>query len=160
MVSFSALCGCDRAGDPAATNPKVSPSRVESPQSVAENPAAVSDVIAAQQSFDRGDFLSAKAAAQKALLQSPDDVDTLQLLAQINAATYDYAAAADVYGQLASREISGRLNLLLQAFDWNARAGRFDEAETNMLRAIEWGIDDSRATQVLCQLYTFAGEAA
>ena len=68
-----------------------------------KTPSAVSDVIAAQQSFDRGDFLSAKAAVQKALLQSPDDVDTLQLLAQIHAATYDYAAAADVYGQLASR---------------------------------------------------------
>ena len=151
------FCGCHRSGDSAADPRGSSSAGAERlPTPVAE-PSPENDFVVAMQYFNERDWASAKSAAQKALLKSPDDVETLKLLAQIHAATRDYAAAADLHRQLSNREIPGRLNLLLQAFDWNARAGRFDEAENAMLRAIELGIDDSRAARVLCQLYTSQG---
>jgi tetratricopeptide (TPR) repeat protein len=155
--------GCDRTRSPIADAPKVSPedklspAAAEDPKNRIANQTLNDHFIAAQQAFQNGDFDSAESAARRALLKSPDDLETLKLLARIHAATKQYAAAADVHQQLAGREVAGKLNLLLQAFDWNARAGRFDQAEQNMLRAIELGIDDSRAAQVLCQLYSSQG---
>lgn len=168
----AALCGCHREADSiTATLPGESAAISSGDAPLADegatdesatdegatNHSSIQDLIVAQQAFNARNYASAKSSAQKALLKSPNEVDTLKLLAQIHAATQDYAAAADVHRDLASQEIPGRLNLLLQAFDWNARAARFDQAEQNMLRAIEWGIDDSRAAQVLCQLYSSQG---
>ena len=157
IALFLAFCGCRRTGGSTADAPEIASSDAGRPERGLAGQSLENDSIVAQQSFRERDFDSAKSAAQKALLKSPNDVGTLKLLAQIHAATNDYATAADVHRQLASQEIPGRLNLLLQAFDWNARAGRFDEAEKDMLRAIEGGIDDSRAAQVLCQLYSSQG---
>lgn len=155
------LCGCQPSDQPQTGVPETAATQSigsgSNPEDRSAEQALDRDLFVARQSLSKGDFDAAKSAAQKALLKSPDDVDAILLLAQIHAAARDYAAAADLHRQLASREIPGRLNLLLQAFEWNARAGRFDEAEQNMLLAIEWGIGDFRAAQVLCQLYTSQG---
>ena len=151
-----ALCGCDRNSVPETDAPVISSEEVDLRGDLSHR-ATPDDFVLARQAFGRGEFESAKAAAQRVLLKSPGDVEALKLLAQVHAATQDYASAADIHRQLAEQATDGRLNLLLQAFDWNARAGRFDEAEKNMLRAIEAGIDDSRAAQVLCQLYNSQG---
>ncbi|KAA5547310.1 RNA-binding protein [Roseiconus nitratireducens] len=157
IALFLGFCGCRPAGGPTTDNPSNSSQGVGLSESGFAEHSSENNFILAQQAFGEGDFDSARAAAQKALLESPGDVDTLKLLAQIHAATGDDATAANMHRQLASREIPERLNLLLQAFEWNVRAGRFDVGETDMIRAIEWGIDDSRAAQVLCQLYNSQG---
>lgn len=133
-------------------------------ESADENVSKQSQVHSVADGLERADWLCQNGRSNEALPivvqlleELPENSRALRLAADIHAARGEFGQAAE-YGEiLVSTQPKDAEELLNRCFDWNLRVGKYEQAEANLLAAIEVAPHGIQAHRLLAQLYNAQG---
>ena len=95
--------------------------------------------------------------AQQVLIESPEDIVALQIMASVYASQENFADAARVARVIAEIRGAQGVEDWLTAFDWHLRASDLEAAEEDLKEAIRVTPDDPRTHRTMAQLLNAEG---
>tara|TARA_R110002073_G_scaffold65408_23_gene163448 strand:+ start:12121 stop:15222 length:3102 start_codon:yes stop_codon:yes gene_type:complete len=111
----------------------------------------------AERHLSEGRSVSALQLVHQILRDTPENPQALELAIKIHSGRDEFAEAADYGTRLAQLSSQDASAILIRCFDWNLRAGRYEIAEANLLRAIEVAPNDIDSRRLLVNLYNAQG---
>lgn len=152
--------GCDSKKGPQATSPQTTSGGQSAAGADEQDTSNGAQVASGQQAWtllQQGKADEAFRLAQRALIESPDDVVALQTMASVHASQGNFADAARVAQAIGKLNGAQGVEDWLTAFDWHLRASDLAAAEEDLQEAIRVAPDDPRTHRTMAQLLNAEG---
>lgn len=137
-------CSSDRAKDTASQPPD-------------ESHNSANDLETAFRLHESGDQPAALKVIRDVLIADPQNKHALAIAIDIHASLGDHCQAAEMAEELSKVDQENAAKLLVRAFDWNLKCGKFVAAESNLRSAIDAKPADPTPRRLLAQILNAQG---